>query len=169
MRNRLVPWLIVAVAALALAACDKPKPRQARAGAAPAGTTAARLPAPAAWAAEMVGKPMGQLFPGELKPCVGNTDNLEQKYSDGVKIVGWGWDPATKAAIAHVILVDLSGLVAGAGETGLARPDVPAAKPQIKDPNTGWAAYTRRTAGPLDAFGVIDGGKSLCRLGHLEF
>jgi hypothetical protein len=175
MRSRAASWLIVAAAAASLAACDKPKPRRATAPAAPtaapiaAPAPTAPLPALPAWAREVIGKPMAQLFPGELKPCIGNTDNVEQKYVDGTKIIGWGWDPATKAAIPRVILADASGLAAGAGETGVARPDVTAAKPEIKDPATGWAAYTRRTTGPIDAYGMVDGGKSLCKLGHLEF
>lgn len=161
-------------AALALAGCDKPKDRSPvippAPGAAPAAPPAAEaLPALPAWSKDMVGKAKAELFPGAPKPCVGNTDNIEKKYPDGVKIVGWGWDPATKEAVQRVILVDIAGLVAGAGETGLPRPDVNKVKPEIKSPNTGWAAYTTRTNGPVDTFGIIDGGKSLCILGHLEF
>jgi hypothetical protein len=162
--------LSVTVAALALTGCDKPKARTPKAPAASAASPAGpALPALPEWSGDMIGKAQAALFPGELKPCVGNTDNVEQQFADGVKIVGWGWDPATKAPIARVILVDVTGLVAGVGETGLARPDVPAAKPEITSPTTGWAGLTSRKTGPIDAYGIIDGGKSLCRLGHLEF
>ena len=173
MRNALLPSLLTAAATLALTGCDKAKDRTPRPAAAAPATVAAApvatLPALPEWGQTMVGKAKADLFPGEMKPCVGNTDNVEQKFADGVKIVGWGWDPATKAPIARVILVDVAGLVAGVGETGVARPDVNAAKPEIKSPTTGWAALTSRTTGPVDAFGIIDGGKSLCQLGHLEF
>ena len=158
------------IAALALAGCDKAKDRTPKADAAPAAAPAGpALPALPEWSKDMIGKAQATLFPGELKPCVGNTDNVEQTYADGVKIVGWGWDPATKAPIARVILVDVTGLVAGVGETGVTRPDVPAAKPEITSQTTGWAGLTSRKTGPVDAYGIIDGGKSLCRLGHLEF
>lgn len=175
MRQRLLIGLPL-LAALTLAGCDKPKDRHPDIPPPPAGSTAAAAaaaadttPEPPAWSKDMIGKAKAELFPGEPKPCVGNTDSLEKKYKDGAKIVGWGWDPATKAPVPKIILVDVTGLIAGAGEPGLARPDVNIAKPEIKSPDTGWAAYTSRTNGPVDAFGIIDGGKSLCILGHLEF
>ena len=65
--------------------------------------------------------------------------------------------------------MDVTGLLAGAGETGIARPGVNAAMKDIKSPTTGWSALTSRTTGPVDVFGIVDGGKSLCQLGHLEF
>jgi hypothetical protein len=170
--TRLISLLTLStIAALALAGCDKPKDRTPPpAAAATAGATAGpALPALPEWSRDMIGKAQATLFPGELKTCVGNTDNVEQKFADGVKIVGWGWDPATRAPVARVILVDVTGLVAGVGETGVTRPDVNAAKPEITSPTTGWAALTSRRTGPIDAFGIIDDGKSLCRLGHLEF
>jgi hypothetical protein len=117
----------------------------------------------------MIGKPLATLFPGEPTICTGNTDNVQQKYADGVQIVGWGWDPAIKAPIAHVLLVDTTGLVAGAGETGLQRPDVTRAKPEITSATTGWAAYTSRTMGPIESYGLINDGKSVCRLGRLVY
>jgi len=166
MRNPL-PCLIVGAAILALSGCDKPKARNVPPAPAPA--TVAALPPLPAWGKDMIGKAQAALFPAEFKPCIGNTDNVEQKYADGVKIVGWGWDPATKEPVARVILVDITGLIAGVGETGLPRPDVNAASPQIKSPTTGWAALTSRTTGPVDVYGIVDGGKSLCQLGHLEF
>jgi len=166
MRNPM-PCLIAAAAILAVSGCDKPKQRNVPPAPAPA--TAAALPPLPAWGKDMIGKAQSALFPAAFKPCVGNTDNVEQKYADGVKIVGWGWDPATKAPVPRVILVDVTGLIAGVGETGLPRPDVNAASPQIKSPTTGWGALTSRTTGPVDVYGIVDGGKSLCQLGHLEF
>ena len=158
---------VLSIAALALAGCDKPKDRTPKTAAAPAAV--ATLPALPEWSRAMIGKAKADLFPGELKPCKGNTDNVEQTFADGVKIVGWGWDPATKEPVPRVILVDVTGLVAGGGETGIARPDVNRVVPEIKSPNTGWAALTSRTTGPVEAYGVIDGGKALCTLGRLAF
>jgi hypothetical protein len=168
MRSRLLSGLTAAVATLALSACDKPKDRHPQT---PPGAVAKApgLPPLPAWSKDMIGKAKADLFPGEPKPCLGNTDNVEQKFADGVRIVGWGWDSAAKAPIARVILVDITGLVAGAGETGVARPDVTAAKPEVTSPTTGWTALTSRTTGPVDAFGILADGTSLCILGHLEF
>ena len=171
MRSRLLIGLTAVAATLALSACDKPKnrPNAVQAASGAAAGKAAQLPPLPAWSKDMIGKAKTDLFPGEPKPCIGNTDNVEQTYADGVKIVGWGWDSAAKAPIARVILVDITGLVAGAGETGVSRPDVNAAKPEVTSPTTGWAALTSRTTGPVDAFGILADGKSLCVLGHLEF
>ena len=171
MRSRLLFGLTAVVTTLALSACDKPKDRhpQTPAASPAAAAKAPGLPPLPAWSKDMIGKAKAELFPGEPKPCLGNTDNVEQKFADGVRIVGWGWDPAARAPIARVILVDITGLIAGAGESGLTRPDVPAAKPEVTSNTTGWAALTSRTTGPVDTFGILADGKSLCVLGHLEF
>jgi len=168
MRNP-TPCLIAAAAILALSGCDKPKPRNVPTAPAPPAATAAALPPLPDWGKDMIGKAQTALFPAEYKTCLGNTDNVEQKYADGVRIVGWGWDPTAKAAVGRVILVDITGLIAGVGETGVTRPDVNKAKPEITSPTTGWSALTSRTTGPVDVYGIVDGGKSLCQLGHLEF
>ena len=170
---RVTNVLLVAAGLLALAACDRPKVRKPPPPPEHA-ASAARPPMPPLpeWSKELIGKPLASLFAGEFPACVGNTDNVEARYggdAPGVEIVGWAWDPAIKAPIARVLLVDVTGLIAGAGETGLPRRDVNAAKPEITSPTTGWAAYTSRTAGPVDAYGVVGDGKSLCRMGRLEF
>ena len=163
--------VVTTFAALALAGCDKPKDRTPKTDAAPAAAAPAAeaMPALPEWSRAMIGKAKADLFPGEMKPCKGNTDNVEKTYADGVRIVGWAWDPATKEPVPRVILVDVTGLVAGGGETGIARPDVNRVVPEIKSPATGWAALTSRTTGPLETYGIIDGGKSLCVLGHVTF
>lgn len=169
---------VAAAAAVTLAGCEKgkdrtPPPAEAASAAAP-GAPAAGPPMPAlpTWAGEYMGKAIGSVYAGEVKICLGNTDNVQQRYgggAPGVQIVGWGWDTVAKTPIARVLLVDKDGRVAGAGETGLDRPDVPAAKPEVTSPKSGWAAYTRQTSGPIDAYGFIDGGKAICRLGRVEF
>jgi hypothetical protein len=165
--------LLGLLATLALAGCDKPKdrtpPPPKPATASQAASAPTTLPALPAWSGEVLGKPAKALFPGEFKPCVGNTDSLEQKYTDGVRIIGWGWDLAAKTPIARVLLTDAAGVVVGVGETGVPRPDVNAAKPEIPSPTTGWAGLTRNRKGPVIAYGIIDDGKSLCQLGRLEF
>ena len=164
--------------ATALAGCDKPKdrtPPPAEAGApltvpvTPAGDPMPALPA---WSGDYVGKALASVYSGEVKICKGNTDNVQTRYggaAPGVQIVGWGWDSAAKTPIARVLLADSEGMIVGAGESGLPRPDVTTAVPEATSPNTGWAAYTARTTGPINSYGLIDGGKVLCALGRLEF
>ena len=56
-----------------------------------------------------------------------------------------------------------------AGETGLPRPDVPAARPDITDPNTGWRAIATIPVGAVEAYGVTNGGRGACKLGYIKF
>lgn len=163
--------LFLTACALTLAACDQPRPRPAEEAAAPTPAGQA-MPALPAWTTPLMGQAMSAAFPGGLGACVGNTDNVQTRYAGaapGVEIVGWGWDTGAKAPIGRVILVDTAAVIVGGGETGMERPDVTAAKPEISSPTTGWRAYTSRTAGPTDTYGVLADGKTLCRLGHLEF
>lgn len=162
---------LVAAAALAatLAGCDKPKPRDPppplpSVGPGPSAIDT-RLPA---WAAEVMNKPLASLYPEPASICVGNADNVQSRSAEGAELVGWGWDPETKAPIPRILLVGEGGVVVGAGEPGVPRPDVNAARPEITAPDTGWSALTARTGGPVDVFGVIGGGKVVCRLGRLD-
>ena len=182
--------LLLGMAALplaSLAACDRPKPRDqsqvsgpisgAPAPAAPAAPAGPKVtisteapPPPASWATALIGQPLRPTFPGS-GACVGNTDVVDTRYKGGpggAKIIGWGWDPAAKTAVQHVLLVDRDFKIVGAGETGLARPDVTAARPDITSRTTGWQATTTKTAGGLDSYGVLADGKTTCKLGHIE-
>jgi hypothetical protein len=132
--------------------------------------TAEDMPPPPAWAAELIGKPLRVVFPG-LGECIGNTDSVKARYGGGLggsKIAGWGWDPARKAPVARVVLADRDFRIYGAGESGVRRRDVPRAVPAITSETTGWEALTPLNAGPLDAWGVLADGKTICKLGHID-
>jgi len=193
MRTLPVRFAILGAALLALAACDKPKPRdQADAGgplgatgaasnpgaqAGPAATpadakaTTDALPALPKWSAAYMGKTFKDLFADQTASCIGNTDDVAMRYkgadSSGVRIEGWGWNIPDKTAVAHILIVTDDGKIVGAGETGLPRPDVTAARKDITSPTTGWQAYTAQTAGGVYAFGLL-GEKAACRLGHIN-
>lgn len=160
------PALISGLALVLVASCDRPKDRSE--AQAPAASAAAPRPPQPAWAADYLGKNLRELFP-KTGDCVGNTEAVETRYADGAAVIGWGWDNAGKAAVGRVVLVDAGYRVVGAGETGLSRPDVPAARPEVGDPNTGWRAITTTAAGSLDAYGITDGGQGACKLGHIEY
>jgi hypothetical protein len=170
---------------LALAACDQPKFRDkggdpaaatpaAQQAAPPARvvpTKAEPVPEPPAWAAAHLGKNLRAQFP-KTGICKGNTDIVDVRFTGdpaGVQLLGWAWDVPKKARVGRVVLVDKSMNIVGAGEGGAPRPDVPPAMPEIADPNTGWTAVTKLTAGPLDAYGIVGDGDTVCVLGHIEF
>lgn len=154
--------LVPALAMLAaLVACDRPKPRHLLRGA----------EAPA-WAQPLIGKPLREAFPA-AGACKGNTDVAEVLKPPGepagVRISGWAWDPALKARVERVLLVDKKSKIVGAGESGGTRPDVPAAIPEIKALDTGWLAEAAAAKGALDAYGIVGDGDAVCPLGHIEF
>lgn len=159
----------------ALTGCDQPKWRgkaadTPAAGGSAAGSAAGAMPALPAWAGELIGKPLKATFPAEGQ-CVGNTEATGERYagaSPGAKVIGWGWDTAAKQAVPRVLLVDRALNIVGAGETGLERLDVPAARPEITSTTTGWWALTPSTTGYIDAYGVLADGKTVCKLGHID-
>lgn len=176
-------------ALLALTACDQPKFRDKGDGAQPAPgaaapaaeappkvrvipTKAEPVPAPPAWAAAVMGKNLRAAFP-KTGICKGNTDIVDVKFTGepaGIQALGWGWDIPKKKRVDRVVLVDKNLVIVGAGEGGVPRPDVAQALPdEIKDQNTGWTAVTKLTAGPVDGYGIVGDGDSVCVLGHLEF
>jgi hypothetical protein len=164
--------------ALALSACGQPKATgearpapQAATPVQPVSILQEAPPPPPAWAAALIDKPLRDRFPAE-GACTGNTDAVGALYvgaTRGAKIVGWGWDTGAREPVRRVVLVDPAGKVVGAGETGIERPDVVAARRNITSGTTGWWAVTALDAGQLDAYGLLPDGKSACRLGHIAF
>ncbi len=139
----------------------------------PAGTPTVDAPTPAApeWSAELMGKTIADVAPGQLE-CLGNMDNVSHSYTGdpaGVQIVGWGWNNEIKMPVAQIVLVGIEATIVAAGETGLDRPDVPIAQPAIDSPTTGWKVDAPVTEGAYDAFGLSPDLSAACRLGHIEF
>lgn len=172
------------VAVLLLGACSRPDwtdPERSKGPHGPPPGLAAPLPSvphtadPAPplppWAAGLMGKPLRQVFPG-TGVCQGNTDNVIRVFQGkppGIAIAGWGWDVAGQVHIGRVLLVTVDGHIAGAGDGGRRRSDVPRAVPSITALDTGWRAVTPRVTGLLNAFGIAADGKSVCPLGQIEF
>lgn len=164
----IAPFAIV----LAAYGCDSAKPRDPvpplPVGEHASRPLADRLPA---WSRDFVGKPLAAAFPETTTICVGNTDAIRSRFPEpaaGVEIIGWGWDPTAKAAIPRILVVDSAGVVVGAGEPGIPRPDVTSARADVTSPDTGWSALTERTRGTVDIYGITDGGMALCRNGRID-
>ena len=83
-------------------------------------------------------------------------------------ILGWAWDPATKAPVTRIILVDGDQKIVGAGESGLPRPDVRTARPDITSDSAGWRGVATVSSGGVDAYGLVGDGTATCKLGHIE-
>jgi len=169
---------------LALAACDQPKFRESKDAPAPAAPAAAAapparvipsdpagVPAPSAWAKDVVGKGLREAFP-KTGSCQGNTDIVQKTYAGdpkGVQIHGWGWDAVKKARVERVVLIDPGFKIVAAGDGGVERIDVPKALPEVTDGKTGWNVDVAMSSGVLNAYGVTDDGTGVCVLGRIEF
>ncbi len=128
------------------------------------------MPALPAWAQPLQDRLLEQVFaPAPAAACAGNAERVETRYGGarpGAKIIGWGWDAQGKAPTARVVITGPGRRIAGAGEAGLHRSDVPQARPDITSTETGWWALTTRVEGPVEVWGVLADGARACLLGR---
>jgi hypothetical protein len=127
------------------------------------------LPAAPAWAAVLINQPLDRAFPKTAR-CLGNTDGVKVRYAGavrGVRLAGWAWDPVRREPLQHVVIRGADSTIVGAGEGGKRRLDVPRVVPDVISDVTGWEAVTWRYGGPVDIFGVLADGQTICRLGHI--
>lgn len=174
-------FALVALVALMVVGCSRPSwtdPETSKASrAAPPApirkgtvTSPDAGPPPAAWLKPLLGRPLRELFP-KVDDCLGNTDGVDVRFLGGggsILVTGWAWDPTIKAPPARVVLADASGRIAGGGETGRRRKDVPRAAPQIKSLTTGWNAWTDRLTGRVDAYAILSDGATVCSIAGVE-
>jgi hypothetical protein len=159
--NRLA---IAGLVVLALAGCGPFGAKQK------AKELAGPLPPLPAWAGPYMYQPLSAAFTAQTGNCVGNAERVVRRYAGppaGAMVAGWGWDTAGKRRIERVILVDPTQRIVGAGEGGLVRADVPRGRPDIADPQTGWRGVTSQLWGGVEAYGLVDGGRAVCPLGHV--
>ncbi len=104
--------------------------------------------------------------------CLGFLDAKDNRGSttDASYIAGWAWDAAARRAPDWILLVDQGGVIRGLGRSGLPRPDVEAAVPDINGSKPGWRAYLP-LATPirdLTAKVLLADGYSVCPLGSVN-
>jgi outer membrane protein OmpA-like peptidoglycan-associated protein len=118
-----------------------------------------------AWSAAMIGKPLRAFYPNVSTDCMGYLDGVVQKYAGGRGAVlhGWGWDSGARVAVDRVLFADDDGIVRGAADGGLARPDVPQTLPQVRSDATGWQGYVSVTSRPVQAWGIMRANATVCR------
>ena len=147
--------------AAALSACEQPEWL----------TRLDAMPALPAWAQPLQNRPLDEVFAqAPADACAGNAERVETRYGatqPGAKILGWGWDLEGKTPTARVLVVGSDRRIAGAGEAGLDRSDVPQARPDITSTKTGWWALTTWIKGPVEIWGVMADGARVCRLGQV--
>lgn len=128
-------------------------------------------PDPPRWAEPLMGRRLAAVFEqADEAACVGYVDGVEARYRAapaGARLAGWGWDRIAQAPAARILIVDAQGRIVGAGEAGVPRPDVAAARPDITSGTTGWWAVIGETEGEVEAWGVLADSTKVCRLDGL--
>jgi hypothetical protein len=145
-----------------LAACDQPGPLSAAAK-----RQLAPPPAAPAWAAPLAGKALKSVFPAEAR-CVGYVDAVTDRFKDARKAVGWSWSVTHSQAVQRLVAVDAAGAMVGFGEGGTARPDVPAVRPEVGSPDTGWWLITPTAERSYAVWGVDAASGSACPIGEVK-
>ena len=96
--------------------------------------------------------------------CLGYVDGGSSDGGEGgAKVNGWAWSRRDKSAPNQILLVDDAGIIVGLASSGIERPDVVAAIPEIKDTATGWQGYAKAGRN-VSAYAVIEGGREVCKL-----
>ncbi len=132
---------------------------------------AADLPAAPDWARPMIGQPLSAVAAAKAQ-CEGYADRVVTVYKGvhgGVRAIGWSWDPDSHKPLQHILVVDPTGTVVGAGQPGgEPRPDVVAARPGVvTTPDVGWVASTQVTSGQVRIYGLTGSGAA-CQIGVLS-
>jgi hypothetical protein len=101
--------------------------------------------------------------------CAGAVDSLAgvpDKLWPGFRFSGWVWDIAAHAPGRAVVLIDPSGRIIGAAETGIWRPDVPAAIPSFHRDDAGYLGYVPADlqSSSAEIFVILADNISGCRL-----
>jgi hypothetical protein len=118
-----------------------------------------------------VGKNLGSAYsllpPGS---CLGATDLIHQVgLRDGKQdlfAAGWGYYPAGKQGFRRVLAVTPEGTIVGVGVSGIRRPEIARAHPEILSANTGWRLYavSEGRGRPLQVYGILPGTNRVCLL-----
>jgi hypothetical protein len=160
--------LICPLLALALlVGCEKEEARKQHSEATPIVTTP--LPPYPAWAQTLIGSHI-KVDPSAASACRGAFDVVKVRHlgpSLGDEVEGWSWLTAEKKPADHIVFVDRNGLVTGAGETTVDRPDVQAAIPSVTQVKVGWHGEINANTGTMTALaGLSNGG--YCSVGSKE-
>ena len=114
-------------------------------------------------------RPVSSVFGGRTYAgCSGSVDNriLAGEGADaGSTFDGWAWG-GPDGLPSRVLVTDAAGLVVGLAQSGMERPDVRAAMPEVKSDLAGFRGYARASAvAKLRFFAVSHDGRSLCQIG----
>ena len=165
MARRSPIWPLLAL--VFLVGCEKEEAREKQREVTPVVTTP--LPAYPAWAQSLIGSHI-KVDPSTASACRGAFDVVKVRHLGpilGDEVEGWSWLMAEKTPAERIVFVDRNGLVTGAGETTVNRPDVSAAIPMVTQPKVGWHGEIDTNTGTMTALAALpDGG--YCAVGSKE-
>jgi len=127
------------------------------------------LPAYPAWAQSLIGSRI-KADPSMASACRGAFDVVKVRHLGsivGVEVEGWSWLTAAKKPADHIVFVDRNGVVMGAGETTVSRPDVQAAIPSVTQVKVGWHGEIDTNTGTITALAALPHG-AYCAVGSKE-
>ena len=131
------------------------------------------MPQPPTWAVGAIGKNIAALYPvSETLPetCVGFVDGLTEYFAEdaGARYEGWAWSTSQAKPYPHLLATDVNGVVQGAGETSIERPDVPAAVPSITTSRVGFVGAASIAKGVVKFYGINEETGSSCLIGEFK-
>jgi hypothetical protein len=100
--------------------------------------------------------------------CIGAFDALlvpPRNAPTQAVAAGWAWDAAHDSRPRRIVMT-ADGVVVGFGSTGVARPDVKAARSEVHALPTGWNGFARVDGRPVEALALLSDGAA-CPLGTL--
>ena len=118
---------------------------------------------------DLLGQPASSLLGGRTYAgCLGSIDGraLAGEGADaGLAIDGWAWG-GRDGPPSRVLVADAAGSVVGLARTGMPRPDVRTAMPEVDTDLAGFRGYARiRSGAKLRLFTVSHDGGALCEVG----
>lgn len=119
---------------------------------------------------EVVGRRLDDFAPVKTRTCEGEVTSATPLPAgvDQLSAFGWVWDSNSQSTPTWILLVNpATQTVAGLGRSGFPRPHVPKHFDHIRDGYTGWYGHAVGDRYQLQAFALLDDGRSVCRIKSL--
>jgi len=102
--------------------------------------------------------------------CLGSFDIVKPIVSPdrpGWRVAGWAWDFKTGRVPERIVFANTEGTVVGYAISGLPRPDVFKALPEVRSKRAGWQGHvSMQRASAVTAYAITNDGRSACPLGQ---
>jgi hypothetical protein len=117
-------------------------------------------------------QPLAMAYHLRSEPCWGAVDRvtgIATNGQEGLRVVGWAWDPIRRRQVGQIIFV-AEGNIVGYAEPGYARPDVKKRVWSRSAADAGWMGYVEPlpSAPTISLYATLGWrGDQVCRVDHL--